>query len=946
MEDVMPQSGNPKPLFFRRRWFIVLATVAALFLLLLVVLPYGISYGLLHWIKKSGGDTALVEDVDFNIFNGKAAIRQLSIDSTGRGHMSLPRLALDVDWLPLLSRQVLVRSLDLDGVALDITVDAEGGVTIGGIGLHEAAAEEEAVEAAVWGFGLDRLDIRDSSVNYRAPDLEIVLHLDSFSLSNLKTWATEPAQLTLEGTVNGSTVKLEGELPPLSTGFGYRGRLSLGALGLDAFAKAASTAVAGLAGSVSADTELEVLLPRDQAMQFSQRGTVRIADLALVQDDNRLKYDRIAWQGDIDGQIAAGEPPRVKSQGVLNGERLSVVAPAASLELHQEALHWEGTAAFGGEADDQAMQFSQRGTLRIADLELVQDDNRLKYDRIAWKGDIDGQIPAGEPPRVKSQGVLNGERLSVVAPAAGLELHQEALRWEGTAAFGGEAQAAVTVDGSLQAGGTRADVQGTRVELARLESLALDRIVMAGPDQLDISGLLVKSAVFMNEQADGGEAASPVLVAGAISVDKLRLEGGNQLDIDVLEWRDVTSVARREPGGEWRVIRLISTLPFSGGAGTGTGGAPAAETTPGAPAAGRVRVKELRVTGDSTLVLDDGNVSPPFQTRISMHEVVLQEIDSGAPEQDARIVVRGETDRHSRIDVRGTIRPFAEKPTLDLQGQLEAIALTSLSPYTVTALGYSLQSGHLDADSSLKIRQGELDITNKLTIRGLEVKPAQHSSREKLDSQLSVPLDTALDMLRDKHNTIRLDLPVKGNLEHPDFDISNVVNTAVSKALKKGSMTYLTMALQPYGALITLAQMAGEAAAKVRLEPVSFAAGSAQLQGDTDGYLEKVAGILKDRPEINIKVCGVAVAGDRQALADAQATASTTAKDSKDSKDTKDAILAIDDAQLLELAKQRADNVKDMLVSRYSAKSSQLVACQPAISDGEEEGAPRVELLI
>jgi hypothetical protein len=156
-------------------------------------------------------------------------------------------------------------------------------------------------------------------------------------------------------------------------------------------------------------------------------------------------------------------------------------------------------------------------------------------------------------------------------------------------------------------------------------------------------------------------------------------------------------------------------------------------------------------------------------------------------------------------------------------------------------------------------------------------------------------------------------------------------------------MTYLKLALQPYGALITVAQLAGEAATKVRLQPVGFEPGQAVMAGDADSYLGKVAGIMKDRPELNIKMCGLAVAADRITLAGGLAARQP---DSKAVEPVKGAA-PVTDEQLLELASQRAEFVKDRLVIKHGVSASRLVACTPNIDDAEDDdNVPRVDLLI
>jgi hypothetical protein len=282
---------------------------------------------------------------------------------------------------------------------------------------------------------------------------------------------------------------------------------------------------------------------------------------------------------------------------------------------------------------------------------------------------------------------------------------------------------------------------------------------------------------------------------------------------------------------------------------------------------------------------------------------------------------------------------------LNLQGRFEGLDLPPFSPYIIAALGQELHSGALDADSSLRIRSGRMEGDNSLIIRGLEVTPVKGEQLEKMEQQLSVPLDTALDMLRDDDNTIRLELPIKGDLDNPDFDISDAINQAVARATKEAAKSFLIFALQPYGTLITVAELAGDAASRVRLDPVAFEPASGVLGEDRFDYLDKVAAIMKDRPNINIKLCGHAVEADRTALLEAAAAASETAgKGGKKSEAVPESPM-IDDEQLLELAQQRRIAVKDYLVDKHSISASRLVGCKSGI-DGDSAANPRVDLLI
>jgi len=777
------------------------AVIAALLLLVLILLPLGMSWGLNRWLLANGGEVVAIEDVDVNLFTGKVSIEQLQLEADGRPHLRIPRLELVIEWLPLFSKHVDVKSVLMDGVEIEIAVQADGSMTIGGVVLPDAGSDGDEAGPSLWGFGLEQLQIINSSVSYQAPDLRVDARLDDLLLHGLKTWVFEPAPLTFEGTVNGARVSLDGQLPALSDAFGYTGKLAVDALPLQAFAGLAEETVHGLEGQLSVDTQLDVRLVPGKPPEISQQGVVRT---------NAIKFE---YEG---------------------------------IEVAYSSLGWEGSTRFA---------------------------------------------PASGGGGVQARGGLKISRLDADTGAA-----------------------------------------DKKIRLASVDAVNLADITLGDNGDLAVSGLTVSGAVFArNNAVEGGS----VLSAGTIDVDSIQITAGNQVAIGTMEWRDTMSVIRREADGVWRPVRIVNTLPFANREADTT--APASEQP-----AGRVSVGHISVTGNSAMILIDETVKPEFNMRIDLTEAQLRDIDNSRPEQHSPITLKGRIGKHSRIDVAGTMQPFAPKPGVDLKLQLDGIALTQISPYTVDAMGYVLESGHLDADSRLKLDKGQINADNKLTIRELALSPTGNKSQAAFDAKLAMPLDSALNMLRDKHNTIALELPVSGDMASPDFDMSDVINTAVSKALKQGSLTYLTMALQPYGTLITLARIAGEQATKVRLRPVVFEPGSAVIMEGSHGYLEKVAGILKDRPEVNIKVCGLAVQEDRTAPGMQPAGKEKTAS----GKGEKEAGAVASDQQLLELARQRSTVLKDYLVAEHAVIASQLVACQPHIDDEDDAGAPRVDLLI
>jgi hypothetical protein len=81
---------------------------------------------------------------------------------------------------------------------------------------------------------------------------------------------------------------------------------------------------------------------------------------------------------------------------------------------------------------------------------------------------------------------------------------------------------------------------------------------------------------------------------------------------------------------------------------------------------------------------------------------------------------------------------------------------------------------------------------------------------------------------------------------------------------------------------------------------------------------------MKEYPEVQMSVCGVSTESDRAAMG---------------------ANASIEDAALLELAKNRMRSIEDHLVKLNGIESKRIITCEPKI-DKSAEAEPRVNLEI
>jgi len=175
-------------------------------------------------------------------------------------------------------------------------------------------------------------------------------------------------------------------------------------------------------------------------------------------------------------------------------------------------------------------------------------------------------------------------------------------------------------------------------------------------------------------------------------------------------------------------------------------------------------------------------------------------------------------------------------------------------------------------------------------------------------------------MVRDRKGRVALTLPIEGDLRDPRFDAAPIMARALKQALTQAATAYAVYAIQPYGAALLLTQIAGKTVFKLRFDPLPFAPGKAETDSLPGDYLDKLAGLLRDRPGITLKICGIATPGDASALP----------KDQRDP-DT-----------LTDLARRRSLAVKAALVER-GIDDTRLLVCKPRL-DSRAGARPRVEL--
>jgi outer membrane protein OmpA-like peptidoglycan-associated protein len=225
-------------------------------------------------------------------------------------------------------------------------------------------------------------------------------------------------------------------------------------------------------------------------------------------------------------------------------------------------------------------------------------------------------------------------------------------------------------------------------------------------------------------------------------------------------------------------------------------------------------------------------------------------------QEDARadVDIEGNVDETAPVKISGQINPFRIAAFADIGMRFRNVDLTGLSPYSGKFAGYRIEKGKVNLDLHYRLSERNLVATNKIVLDQLVL-----GDRVDSPEATSLPVKFALELMKDSSGRIDIDLPIRGNLDDPQFSILGLLGRAATNLVTK-------VLRSPFAAMGVLLNSSDEEAGAVR-----FAPGSAILERDEQNKLGKIAQALKDRPAINLEIKGIARSDrDTRVLAERQ----------------------------------------------------------------------------
>nr|MDJ0892152.1 DUF748 domain-containing protein [Gammaproteobacteria bacterium] len=581
-------------------------------------------------------------------------------------------------------------------------------------------------------------------------------------------------------------------------------------------------------------------VPGDSHEQILADGEFSVGGLDVTAASQSLKQERLEWAGTANVLLLKqGAGPEITAEGKLDGANLTVKLPDGST-FGQDKLGWQGKLHQASQKGVTGWQAN--GKLQAGGMRLQRSDMNLKKERISWDGLLSFQSRTNGNPALTVNGKLSGGKFLGVFPKQGLQTQHKKLSWAGRFSYG-EASGSETSESEFSMGGFELSAPEQTLTLFSFEELQLEGIRLGAEGTGRVARTRLGQVTMLTPTSPPSGSASakaektdsvapPALFRASEAVaEGVELAPDRRIAMGVLQVKDGKVLFRRDRQGRWYVSERMRALTGKSDGSAATVEAAAPTETETADAA--IRIDLIRLDGGQVR-LEDEAVSPPFRTTLRITNANVTDINSADPEQRSQISLQGTLDKYTKVNLRTRVQPFGETVNLDGSAEVDGLEMPPLAPYTIQQVGYTFTSGELDANVELAIDQGAIDGEARLVFSQLDVEadPAQKPEAVKTSAdpqatemgkgsggKLTMPITTALSLLRDKDNSIRLRVPISGDVSDPKFSVQDAVNKALARASRKSALTYVKFAIQPYGAIIAAVEVAGKAATVIRLDP-------------------------------------------------------------------------------------------------------------------------------
>ena len=264
---------------------------------------------------------------------------------------------------------------------------------------------------------------------------------------------------------------------------------------------------------------------------------------------------------------------------------------------------------------------------------------------------------------------------------------------------------------------------------------------------------------------------------------------------------------------------------------------------------------EVRLEEGSIRFLDR-TTEPTFSEDLSKMDLLVTGLGN-KPDQRAKLVFTSLIGGEGGLDIRGDIGAVGVPLYLDLVGEIRDLKLPVVNPYSDQMTAWLVQRGNLKYKFNLKVENDQVVAMNEVLVEKLRVAKSSRPDDE-AKKRLGLPLGLIVALIKDGNGNIVVNVPVAGSLKDPRFDWSETIWSAVRNVLKN----VLASPFRLIGSLFS----SDEKMEEPKVNPVTFAAGSAVLAPAAGQQLLRVADFMRQTPYVSLTLNPVVAPVDLDTL--------------------------------------------------------------------------------
>jgi|GEM_PF-2812235 len=850
--------------------------------------------------------------VRLNPFKSQLSVKNLQLLKEGAESLSLDTLQIRYSVFRLFSKDIVVHSLKIKGLNIDIEKRGDE-LNIAGVVVplnssepqepEENSDDEGPVDIRVFA---PEVVIEDVSVNFVNEGHPHSLHIETLKVADSRYVKERlTSNVNLSASVDGANIDLTSHID-ISQALMKAG-LELNAKNVSPksvlYLLPETISELALTSNVKLSAELAM---KDKLITIkSQKLDLTAKGLVFNDGQNSLVSDKTSVAFQNDG-ISINLQEQKLDSGLL--QALTVQLPKPDLKVVVDGLK---LLAPGIELETS-----------LADLAFQGDTFAL-----AMHSDIEGENSTVNIDLQENVLDIKADAFKFADKALAVDFDSTELAWKGARVSFDQSSQSILVQGepALSLMGFNSvllDGQQTLLNLGKFETEV--KLFLQDEDlQLSAPSVLFQELLFSEVDKNKG---LPALVSlNSLSLSDLVLEGSSLSLRSVDIGGGELGVALDKKGA---LSTLVDFSALSAGDEGDTDDAKPQPTVPSEDASQespqKFAIESITLSEPLKISIDDSKKGYSFKKVFKLTKLDLKSIDSNKIEQKSDFVIQLKDEQFFVSDVSGWVKPFSEKLDMDVKGAVKEFPLYEVAPYLRDSLGFEVEAGQLDMDLAAAVKRDNMKGKAKLLMRGAKFKSSQKANDEtNLIGQTAIPLNVALNMLRDGDGNIKLKIPVSGKVDDPNFGLEYIVGLVLKKVALQQAKSHLMTTFVPYAKVVSIALSAGEQALKVRFQDLPYQPGQLELGEEHQEFLEQFNLLMVDKKGLQVRVCPIATAADMNLPLGSE--------------------LSEEQYQsLLELAKQRGINFKSRVVETSGVDSSRILLCTAKVDSGKK-ALPRID---